>query len=42
MGIVLNTRGVEEKVVAIIGGASKFVASVLVFIVSAKIPQWVS
>jgi hypothetical protein len=42
VGIIVNTRGLEEKVVAIIGGASKFVAAVLVFIVSAKIPQWVS
>jgi hypothetical protein len=42
VGIIMNTRGLEEKVVAIIGGASKFVAAVLVFIVSAKIPQWVS
>lgn len=42
VGIIVNTRGLEEKVVLIIGGASKFVASVLVFIVSAKIPQWVS
>lgn len=41
-GIALNTRGLEEKVVAIIGGASKFMASLLLFIVSAKIPQWVS
>ncbi|KAL7518112.1 hypothetical protein ACHAWX_002973 [Stephanocyclus meneghinianus] len=39
-GIAFNTRGLEEKVVAIIGGASKFMASLLLFIVSAKIPQW--
>jgi hypothetical protein len=41
-GISLSTRGLEEKVVAIISGASKFMASCVVFIVSAKIPQWVS
>jgi hypothetical protein len=40
-GIAFNTRGLEEKVVAIIGGTSKFMASLLLFIVSAKIPQWV-
>ena len=42
VGIIVNTTGLEEKVVAIIGGASKFMASLLLFIVSAKIPQWVS
>ncbi|KAL3796891.1 hypothetical protein HJC23_008844 [Cyclotella cryptica] len=39
-GIAFSTRGLEEKVVAIIGGASKFMSSLLLFIVSAKIPQW--
>ncbi|EED91021.1 predicted protein [Thalassiosira pseudonana CCMP1335] len=39
-GIAVNTRGLDEKVIAIVGGASKFMASLMVFIVSAKIPQW--
>ena len=42
VGIIVNTRELEEKVVAIIGGASKFMVSLILFIVSAKIPQWVS
>lgn len=37
-----NTRGLDEKVVAIIVGTSQFMASMMVFIVSAKVPQWVS
>jgi hypothetical protein len=41
-GISTATRGLVEKVVAIIGGGSKFMASCVVFIVSATIPQWVS
>ena len=42
MGISFNTRGLDEKVIAIIIGASQFLASLMVFIVSAKVPQWVS
>ena len=42
VGIALNTRGMEEKVIAIIIGASKCLAAFLVFIVSTMIPQWVS
>lgn len=41
-GICASTRGLEEKVLAIVGGAYKFMASLVLFIVSAKIPQWVS
>lgn len=40
--ISLFTRGLEDKVIAVVVGSSKFVASVIVFILSAKVPQWVS
>jgi len=42
IAISLFTRGLEDKVIAVIVGTSKFVASVIVFILSAKVPQWVS
>ena len=42
IGISLNTRGLDPKVIAIIIGASQFMTALMVFIVSAKIPQWVS
>lgn len=42
VGISLNTRGLDEKVIAIIVGASQFMTALMVFIVSAKVPQWVS
>lgn len=42
VGVAYNTRGLDEKVVAIIVGTSQFMASMMVFIVSAKVPQWVS
>lgn len=41
-GIALHTRGMDQKVIAIIMGASKFMASLMAFIFSAMIPQWVS
>eukprot|EP00984_Skeletonema_dohrnii_P021680 scaffold10871_cov131-Skeletonema_dohrnii-CCMP3373.AAC.7 len=40
--MALFTRGLKDEVVAVIVGFSKFVASVIVFILSAKVPQWVS
>eukprot|EP00956_Cyclotella_meneghiniana_P042226 scaffold248394_cov46-Cyclotella_meneghiniana.AAC.5 len=40
--MALFTRGLKDKVVAVIVGFSIFVASVIVFILSAKVPQWVS
>ena len=40
--ISINTRGLQDEVVAIITGISKFFAAVIVFILSAKFPQWVS
>ena len=40
--ISLFTRGLKDEVIALIVGSSKFVASVIVFILSAKFPQWVS
>ena len=42
IGITTSTRGLEDKVLAIIEGASKFMASLMLFIISTKIPQWVS
>ena len=42
IGISLNTRGLDPKVIAIIIGASQFMTALMVFIVSAKVPQWVS
>ena len=42
VGIALNMRGLDEKVIAIIVGASQFMGAIVVFIVSAKVPQWVS
>jgi len=41
VGIALNTRGLDEKVIAIIVGASQFMGAIVVFIVSAKVPQWI-
>jgi len=41
VGISLNTRGLDEKVIAIIVGASQFMTALMVFIVSAKVPQWI-
>ena len=38
--IGLLTRGIDDKVVAIVVGSSQFIAALLVFIVSTKIPQW--
>lgn len=40
--ISIYTRGLKDEVIAVIVGSSKFVASVIVFILSAKFPQWVS
>ena len=40
--IALYTRNMESKMVAVVTGSSKFVAAVIVFILSAKFPQWVS
>ena len=40
--IALYTRNMEPKMVAVVTGSSKFVAAVIVFILSAKVPQWVS
>lgn len=42
LGIALSTRGLDERSIAIIAGASQFMAALIVFIVSAKVPQWVS
>ena len=42
IGISLNTRGLDPKVIAIIIGASQFMTALMVFIVSAKVSQWVS
>lgn len=42
LGIALSTRGLDPKVIAIITGASKFLASLIAFIISTKVPQWVS
>ncbi|KAK1739929.1 hypothetical protein QTG54_009688 [Skeletonema marinoi] len=39
--MALFTRGLKDEVVAVIVGFSKFVASVIVFILSAKVPQWI-
>ena len=41
-GVAAGTRGLDAKVVAIIAGASRILAALMVFIVSAKVPQWVS
>lgn len=38
--IGLLTQGIDDKVVAIVVGSSQFIAALLVFIVSTKIPQW--
>jgi len=38
--IGLLTKGIDDKVVAIVVGSSQFIAALLVFIVSTKIPQW--
>ena len=40
--IAMYTRNMEPKMVAVVTGSSKFVAAVIVFILSAKVPQWVS
>jgi hypothetical protein len=40
--IALYTRGLKDEVIAVIVGSSKFVSSVILFILSAKFPQWVS
>ncbi len=40
--IALYTRGLKDEVIALIVGSSKFVSSVILFILSAKFPQWVS
>jgi len=42
IGISLGTRGLDPKVIAVIIGASQFMTALMVFIVSAKVPQWVS
>jgi len=39
--ISIYTRGLNDEVIAVIVGSSKFVASVIVFILSAKFPQWI-
>jgi len=41
VGISMNTRGLDKKVIAIIVGCSQFLAALMVFIVSAKVPQWI-
>ena len=42
IGISLGTRGLDPKVIAVVIGASQFMTALMVFIVSAKVPQWVS
>ena len=42
LGVGYSTRGLDPQVVAIIVGVSQFVTSVMIVIVSAKVPQWVS
>jgi len=39
--IALYTRGLKDEVIAVIVGSSKFVSSVILFILSAKFPQWI-
>jgi len=41
IGISLGTRGLDPKVIAVVIGASQFMTALMVFIVSAKVPQWV-
>jgi len=41
IGISLNTRGLDPKVIAIIIGASQFMTAFMLIIVSAKVPQWI-
>lgn len=41
IGVSLNTRGLDPKVIAILIGASQFMTASMVFIVSAKVPQWI-
>jgi len=41
IGISLNTRGLDAKVISILIGASQFMTALMVFIVSAKVPQWI-
>lgn len=41
-GVAINTRGLDPKVIAIIIGTSQFMTALMVVIVTAKVPQWVS
>jgi hypothetical protein len=40
--VAINTRGLDPKVIAIIIGTSQFMTALMVVIVTAKVPQWVS
>ncbi|KAL7546304.1 hypothetical protein ACHAWF_009633 [Thalassiosira exigua] len=40
-GVGWSTRGLDSKVIAIVVGASQFLAALMAFIVSAKVPQWI-